>query len=253
MNQIDHLKSFSRELNLICNKVCKSINSKQDTDPFRAISLGFVTKCDKTLKAVNLLYDNNLPEPAQILVRVLLELSLNYECFLKMSDDDIINTCHRVLDSMMLATIKQAHASNFNGVSDELRQHLKVSEQLIKDRYIDSEINKMKKYGFTGLSIEQRAHLTKKEDQYNVVFRNFSRNVHSTDYAEGFIAQGRWGDFDDYLNSRDVISLETSIFSALEINLCANIIFKCKLNLELNSFLEKYQDYKKDNSGDTSE
>jgi hypothetical protein len=202
-------------------------------DPSLAIALGFVVKATKTLKAVNILYDSHLEEQAQVLVRVLFELRLNFDCFLRMIIDDLRGTCLLVTDSMMLEKIKQIKASDFAGVSDELKQEYEEFDKDMSSRYTPSKLRNMAKYGFTGVSIEGRARLTGHEDAYNIVYRNFSRNVHSTDYVEHSVhLSGE--DRAEYAESRDIVGLYTAHFSAGGIAEFANLAFRCGLEDELN-------------------
>ena len=71
----------------------------------------------------------------------------------------------------------------------------------------------MRRFGFSGLSVEGRAKELGLNDLYNIVYRNFSRNVHGTDYMEHIRARGmgaasRWPDYEDL---RDHVALSTAI------------------------------------------
>jgi len=209
-------------------------------DMFVGISRGFITKSTQTLKAVNILYDSRLEEQAQALVRVLFELRLNFDCFLKMTQDDMKSACRRVVDSMLLEKLKQVRDPTFvvppivpldpNSVEDMAKE--------IASRYSPDELRSLTRYGFTGLTIEGRARLTGHKEAYNVVYRNFSRNVHSTDYLEHSLHLiGE--DIEEYLESRDITGLYTAHFSAGGIAEFANAVFRCGQEKELNEIGEK--------------
>lgn len=71
----------------------------------------------------------------------------------------------------------------------------------------------MRRHGFSGLSIEERAKQIGLSTEYNIVYRNFSRNIHNTDYMEhiaerGAIGKERWQCYQDV---RDHTALSTAI------------------------------------------
>ena len=114
----------------------------------------------------------------------------------------------RLRDSMMFEKIKQARAANFMGIPAEMIKNLENDEKDIASRYAPEDLHRMRKHGFTGVPIEQRASLTGHEAAYSVVYRNFSRNVHSTDYMESYLKSEIYDlpDQAEYLESRDVVS-----------------------------------------------
>ena len=230
--------SLNFDLQYVCEKIGDTMLAKPK-DAFINIALGYLLKSTRTLKAVNILYNNNLNEQAQSLVRILLELRLNFDCFLKMSNTDLQNTCMRVVYSMMLEKVKQARASGFTGMRKELIDDLLDSEKEISNRYSPDELKNMRRFGFTGMNIESRADFTGHKEAYDIIYRNFSRNIHSTDYLEYYIIQNpnflKESEYtSDYLESRDIASLYTAHFSAGGIAEFANHIFKCGLDKELD-------------------
>ena len=80
------------------------------------ITLGFFSKATRTLKAIGLLYENNLNEEAQALVRILFETYIYFFMFLLMMRDDPESTFYRVGDSMILEKVKQQRESKFVGL-----------------------------------------------------------------------------------------------------------------------------------------
>lgn len=209
------------------------ITVESPEDVFANIARGFVEKSTRTLKSVNILYDSHLEEQAQVLVRVLFELRLNFDCFIKLTSEDLATACRRVLDAMMLEKIKQLRDPGFSGIADYALEVYEDAEKRITETYGLAERRNMAKYGFTGRSIEGRARLTGHEQAYSIVYRNFSRNVHSTDYLEHSL-QLIDVDRDEYLESRDVVGLYTAHFSTGGIAELANAVFDCGLEQELD-------------------
>src|SRR5205823_58719 len=111
-------------------------------------------------------------------------LHINFECFLTLAQKNPKTTCQRVIDSMLLEKIKQMNSINWAGAPAPLRLSMKMMENEIVSRYSEKDLNNLRKNGFTLVPLDQRANLAQLENQYNVIYRNFSRNVHSTDYLE---------------------------------------------------------------------
>lgn len=108
MTTVDNWQAINRDLVQICQTLCDRLAGRLNSNVAARISHGFALKAMRTLKSIVILYDNGLPEQAQALVRILLELRLNFDCFLSMLANDYRSTCARVIDSMMLEKIKQA-------------------------------------------------------------------------------------------------------------------------------------------------
>lgn len=237
MSEVPQWKALNWKLYKICDKICGCLALRirgHEPKAFVDISYGFVLKATRTLQAVNILYDNNLNEQAQVLVRVLFELRLNFDCFLIMTKNDMRSACQRVVDGMMLEKIKHMRASGFAGVSEDLRKLYDKAGREINVRYSEKELKRIAKHGFTGMSIEDRSRFTGHEEAYNIVYRSFSRNVHSTDYVEhslDLVPELKEG----YVESRDVVSLYTAHFSAGGIAEFANFVFNCGFEHELDA------------------
>lgn len=237
------------ELNREAHGVCSKATSKlvelgsENPDPFLALCAAFLAKATQTLSGVNILYAHRLEEPAQALIRVLFELRINFDCFLAMATADTRDAVQRVADSMMLEKVKQARASQFAGMSIELQASLENHEKEIARRYTPAELKGIRKNGFTGVPIEQRAALTGHGAGYSIVYRNFSRNVHSTDYAESFLKSGMplGPDEIEYLETRDEVAQYTALFSAVGMVVLANQFWHLDLDAELTGLRERQQ------------
>jgi hypothetical protein len=86
-------------------------------------------------------------------------------------------------------------------------------EQQIIAKYGKDTADKVRRHGFSGLSIEERAKHVDLSTEYHIVYRNFSRNIHNTDYMEnlaerGAISKERW---EHYQDARDDTALSTAV------------------------------------------
>ncbi|HEX4962616.1 MAG TPA: DUF5677 domain-containing protein [Thermoanaerobaculia bacterium] len=163
-----------------------------DDVPSRLV-LAFVTKAAQTGRGIVVLYERELYHEAQSLVRVIFEINVSFAHFLRMLSQDPKMACKRVIDSMMLEKIKQQRASGFMGLGliedGPTPEDFEAQDAEIAKRYTADEIRAMRKHGFTGLSVEERAKQAGRGDLYQIVYRNFSRNVHGFDYMELLLAE----------------------------------------------------------------
>lgn len=187
--------------------------------PVRVIDALFLKSVD-TLRAVRLLYRSGLPIQAQALIRILFEVRLDIELFMRACAADPTEAAHKVLDAMMLQKISQQRQSKFLGLASmseaPSREKMLNDEQQLIAKYGKATAEKMRRHGFSGLSIEERATQTGLSTEYNIVYRNFSRNIHNTDYMEhlterGAIGKERWQRYQDI---RDHTALSTAIACA---------------------------------------
>ena len=104
----------------------------------------------------------------------------------------------------------------------------------------------MRKHGFTGIPIEQRASLTGHEAAYSVVYRNFSRNIHSTDYMESYLKSEIYdlSDQAEYLVSRDVVAHYTAHFSAVGMAEIVNHMFSLGFEEQLDALGTRQKEIK---------
>jgi Family of unknown function (DUF5677) len=184
--------------------------------PVRIIDAMFLKSVD-TLRAVRLLYSAGLPVQAQALIRILLEVRIDIELFMRACITGPATAARKVLDAMMLQKISQQRRSNFIGLSGvpgaPSREKMLEDETALVRHYGKETAQQMRRNGFSGLSIEERARQVGLNTEYNIVYRNFSRNVHNTDYMEhladrGTIDKQRWQHYQDV---RDNTALSTAI------------------------------------------
>jgi hypothetical protein len=203
---------------VICRVLLNTTSSAPHTGSaqIRILAAMFCKGFD-TLRAIQLLYNADLPIQAQALIRILFEIRVDTEIFLRLCAKDPVEAGGRVLDAMMLQKISQQRQSNFVGhdlvsgapTPEELLQ----AEKILIEKHGKDIAQKLRRNGFSGLSIEDRAKQVGLSGLYNIVYRNFSRNVHNTDYMEHLALQGvgkpeRWNQYRDI---RDHIALSTAI------------------------------------------
>lgn len=227
-------------------KVSDCVAGQVDGDPSARVSFAFSVKASRTLEGVVLLLRAGLTEQAQALVRVLIELQITFEYFLKMAKADLPDTLMRMNDSMLLEKVKQMRASGFKGL-DLLKgapsqADLEAAEETVRDRYSEDELKSMRRHGFTGLSLADRAIATGNGDLYDIVFRNFSRNIHSTDYMEHHLKLGVLPPSitEDYLASRDAVTLDVAMRCIGVIVDAVNAIRVCDYDAELAGIREEF-------------
>lgn len=98
-----------------CNVLNEKISARDKRDISARILLAVFQKGIDTLRAIQLLYSASFPIQAQVLVRVLIELRMDLEIFLRLLDENPEQAALRILDTMMLEKIKQQRQSYFRG------------------------------------------------------------------------------------------------------------------------------------------
>jgi hypothetical protein len=138
----------------------------------------------------------------------------------RLLSQDAQAACHRMLDAVMLDKIRQQRASGFAG--HELvagapgPDECDATEREIASRYSSEQLKNLRRNGFSGLTVEARAQQTDRQEHYNIVYRNFSRNVHGGDFTELLLAndptllEDRRADF---FESRDAVACDVAFTS----------------------------------------
>ena len=202
-------------------EICEPLLKTTAAAPVEHVSVRIIDalflKSVDTLRAVRLLYRSGLPVQAQALIRILFEVRVDIELFMQACTADPAEAAHKVLDAMMLQKISQQRQSKFLGLASvpeaPSREKMLNDEQRLVAKYGGDTANKMRRYGFSGLSIEERTKQIGLSTEYNIVYRNLSRNIHNTDYMEhlaerGAIGKERWRYYQDV---RDHTALSTAI------------------------------------------
>ena len=217
----------------------KQLSTRSDVPTL--ICRALFLKAIDTLRGIQLLYQASLPVQAQVLVRVLLELRMDLDIFLGMLAENPENAARRIIDAMMLEKVKQQRESNFAGLeyvegAPKREEFLELEKEIV-GRYGKHDADRMRRYGFSGVSVEERARKTGLSDLYHVVYRNFSRNVHATDYMEHLRAtrasgSTRWPDYED---SRDHVALSSAITCVWQMVSLLDLTLRCGLDAELEA------------------
>ncbi len=194
--------------------------------PQNNVLAGFSRKAANTLDAIQLLVDHKHWEEAQVLTRVLFELRATFACFWEMFTDDDVAATQRIFDCMMLDKFKQIRTVNRKDFDDAVdRDSWETEIEGIESRYDPDDLERMKKHGFTGKSVEQRCRHANLAHVYEIIYRNFSRNVHSTDFIEQ-VGNSVFDDdpqYNDYLESRNTTMLYVANFSAGGVLVCTDV------------------------------
>lgn len=226
--------SVAHEMLRISAEIIAAARQLNKPTPAKRILLTFLAKAARTLEAVLLLRERNLHEQSQALVRTLFELRINFDYFVNLLKGNSAAASRRVMDAMMLEKIKQQRMSGFaghdlvpGGLSPE---QLDTIQKRIAARYTPDEFQRLRKEGFTGVKIEERARQTGHEEEYQILYRNLSRNIHSTDFVELFLLEGGDARSHAYLALRDQICIKRSIIWADRIIWYCNKIFRAGLD-----------------------
>ena len=209
----------------------------------------FFFKATRTLKAICLLYAQGLSEEAQSLVRILFELQVTFSTFVVMLGRDPDDACRRLLDAVALEKVKQQRACGFKWLhlvpGTPTREEHERTEREIRARYSEQDFAALRKNGFSGQSLEgrcatldERSGGTEYTDTYNIIYRNFSRNVHSTDLTEALMCVDPTAITPraiDLVESRDHVSCDLVLSIAHEMVRVINREFKLGLRSRLDA------------------
>jgi hypothetical protein len=117
-------------------------------------------------RAVRLLYRSGLPVQAQALIRVLLEVRIDIELFMRASVADPAAAASKVLVAMMLQKISQQRQSNFIGLSSvrgaPSREKMLEDEQALVREYGKETAEKVRRNGFSGIRAQMGPELARR-------------------------------------------------------------------------------------------
>lgn len=161
------------------------LDRKPKLDRDTLVPYAFLRKTVRLLGAVDRLIASGFEEEAQILVRALIETRINFEYFLVLAKGNPVKALARVIHAKMLEKLKALEATGFKiGDSEVDKAKWKEIEREIRSYYPNDEVEKLKKYGFSGLSFEARAARTGNKVLYDLAYRLYSGHVHATDIHE---------------------------------------------------------------------
>jgi hypothetical protein len=230
----------------LCKEMRRDLRQYPRKDVPKDFILAFLTKAIQTLEAILLLQKNTLFHEAQVLIRVAFELCVTFDAFARLLGRNPRDACMRVLDCINLEKLKQQRASDFKGhdlaAGAPSPKEWEDIEREIASRHSEAELGAMRKYGFSGRSAEGRARDAGLADVYNVVYRNFSRNVHSVDLSELLMLNDpsllRYHRA-DYFESRNGVTCDVASISAIEIAARVNVIFQLGFDRRLQRHMAR--------------
>ena len=201
------------------------------------ILLAYCYKAIDLFEGIIQLQQHELMEDAQILIRVLFETNLNVGYLIKLASKDIDNAAHIAMTSMMIMKGKDALQQKTDDP-----EFYKIVEML-QATYSETELQNIKKHGFTGCHIHQRAKNDNKEEWYNIMFKNFSRNVHALDFQEYFVKLGLRNDDEPYEEKyipRNQVALQHAHTCFFQIIMFCNLTFGLGIEKELKEIQNKF-------------
>jgi len=115
----------------------------------------------------------------------LIETRINFEYFLLMAKEDYRNATWRMSAALMLDKLKALRATNFIiGDHQVDKGTWEKIEKEIRDSCGEEIFEQIKRFGFSGLSLEARAVKTGNKELYDLAYRLYSRNVQATEIHE---------------------------------------------------------------------
>ena len=161
----------------VCRALAEGLAARLEGDVTARIAHALFQKGFDTYRAIGVLYAESLSIQAQVLVRVLLEVRMDLEIFLRLSAEDPEQAARRIIDAMMLEKVRQQRQSDFLGLElvdgAPRPEALLALEKKLIERYGTCAAAAMQRHGFSGLSVENRAKKLGLNYLYNVVYRNF--------------------------------------------------------------------------------
>ena len=202
---------------------------------FESILFAYHYKSVDTSDGIIQLYKHNLPECSQALFRVLFETYIKHdELLIVAREQGKSKALELALDSMMLMANKRVNTQE-KYVEFQNRPNIKNIEQ----KYSRETINKIKRYGFSKIPIDQLAKKHNKDHIYQMLYRNFSRNIHADD-AQEYILKFSENEWKDHIIQRDEVAISEAFKISMEMVLRMNKAFEMKLDTELESIQKEY-------------
>ena len=100
----------------VCRDLTERLAARSEGDVTASIVYALFQKGFDTYRGIAVLYGESLTIQGQVLVRVLLEVRMDLDIFLRLSASDPQQAARRVVDSMMLEKVKQQRQSDFRGL-----------------------------------------------------------------------------------------------------------------------------------------
>ncbi len=223
------LKCLARVANM-------SLIHENNLEGFEAHLFTYYYKAVDTSDGIIQLYKKGLPECAQALFRILFETWLKHDEFLRLGNDVGEDSALDIAkDSMLLAGYKRA---NIQKVEDDA--YIKSEIEGIKKKYNKNDIENMKKYGFSKMSIANLSEKQGKISFYDCLYRNFSRNIHAEDTQEYYYKIYKM-DIEDHVKERDGLAIRQSFVILMQMIGAMNLRFDLKLNKKLEMLIGDFE------------
>lgn len=164
--------------------------------PQGRILIALFKKAVNTFRGIQMLKSERLIEESWILLRVLLEAHINLIFFMR---NDSTEMTKRMADAAILEKLKYLREVNFFEGTDLAhmgrRKEWEKSEADIIKRYSKIALHAIRRNGYSGLSVKDRAEAVGLLGMYTNCYRIASRSVHTFDPAETGMM--------DYLDDRE--------------------------------------------------
>ncbi len=204
----------------------------------------FFEKAIDLVDGIIQLHKNDLDECSQALIRVLFETYLKYIHFISImlssSQEEaalfVVETIVLIREKNALEQDKSMPDHNFTEILGDLKQ--------LKEKH-GSNLGKIKKHGFPLDSIENISRKYNKMGEYQIMYRNFSRNVHANDFTEYFRKQGHL-EQDDYIEFRNDAAFDFVFRIFLEMMDHMNNCFGLGMTEKLKEIQKEYIKFNQD-------
>jgi len=234
-----------QQVKSLCRVGLMGFISEHKPDPPTLIFISFCEKAIDLVDGTIQLYKTNLAECAQALIRILFETNLKFIHFIALCKEKTPEDATRmVAECLVILREKDALAQDRSIESGNFTERLGgIDIDSVKKKYSQSDIKKIKKYGFPQTSIEDLARKYSKITEYNIMYRNFSRNVHANDTAEYIIKQDiLLKDNYNYIEFRNEAAFGLTFRLFLEMMISMNEMLSLNMDQELKRLSEKYSD-----------
>lgn len=192
------------KVNLECR--ARDVNNVQ-------VAYGYLSKALRCVRGILLLYNSDLKEEAQALVRMLFEACVQFDWYKEECTINAARATRRFWDGVIVEKHKQWNLSGsdkatiIDGVVVDTA--IESQYQSIASQYTTNELKSIRRHGFTQKGVEQLAKKAGYNNIYQILYRNFSRNVHARDHTETLLKEGlveMTQLHEDYLKQRDSIT-----------------------------------------------
>ena len=176
---------LNRRLYRAADELCGKLRHPATQAQFECTCYIFLERGAKTLRAVNVLYEDKLDDQGQAFIRVLIENWINFTWFIRIVDSERERGIQRFWDALDLDYFKQLELGSESDMDESpIMQDVRAREAEIRSRYSNDQFKLLRKHGFTLRSIEQRMRELGYFTYYRYFFRTISRNIHASDHLE---------------------------------------------------------------------